>query len=170
VKQNGQWLIDRISEVEKEKPLPSNYEHLKELEWMIGSWHDDDPRPSVEIQTDCAWTKNKNFMTRSFAFAIGDQVKKSGMQIIGWDAANKQIRSWVFDSDGGFAEGTWKRKGDRWVIENTATLPDGSRASATNIMTKLDDNSFKWESVNRELDGELMPNVEPVLVVRKTDQ
>ena len=170
VKQNGQWLIDRISEVEKEKPSLSNYEHLKELEWMIGSWHDDDPRPSVEIQTDCQWTKNKNFMTRSFAFAIGDQVKKSGMQIIGWDAANKQIHSWVFDSDGGFAEGTWKRKGDRWVIENTATLPDGGRASATNIMTKLDDNSFKWESVNRELDGELMPNVEPVLVVRKTDQ
>jgi len=62
VKQNGQWLIDRISEVEKEKPPPSNYEHLKELEWMIGSWHDDDPRPSVEIQTDCEWTKNKNFM------------------------------------------------------------------------------------------------------------
>ena len=64
VKQGGQWLIDRVSEVETEKPLPSNYEHLKELEWMIGSWHDDDPRPAVEIQTDCDWTKNKNFMTR----------------------------------------------------------------------------------------------------------
>jgi uncharacterized protein (TIGR02246 family) len=169
VKQNGQWLIDRVSEVEKEKPPPSNYEHLKQLEWMIGSWHDDDPRPNVEIQTDCQWTKNKNFMTRSFAFAIGDQVKKSGMQVIGWDAANKEIRSWVFDSDGGFAEGTWKRKGDRWFIENTATLPDGGKASATNIMTKLDDNSFKWESVNREVDSQLVPNVEPVLVVRKAD-
>ena len=170
VKQNGQWLIDRVSEVEKDKPPPSNYEHLKQLEWMIGSWHDDDPRPNVEIQTDCQWTKNKNFMTRSFAFAIGNQIKRSGMQIIGWDPIKKQIRSWVFDSDGGYAEGTWKRKGDRWFIENTATLPDGGQASATNIMTRLDDNSFKWESVNRELDGEILPNVEPVLVVRKADQ
>jgi len=170
VKQNGQWLIDRVSEVEKDKPPPSNYEHLKELEWMIGSWHDDDPRPNVEIQTDCQWTKNENFMTRSFAFTIGDQVKKSGMQVIGWDAANKEIRSWVFDSDGGFAESTWKRKGDRWFIENTATLPDGGKATATNIMTKLDNDSFKWESVNREVDGQLVPNVEPVLVVRKAEQ
>ncbi|HEY4234529.1 MAG TPA: nuclear transport factor 2 family protein [Lacipirellulaceae bacterium] len=169
VKQGGQWLIDRVSEIEKEKPLPSNYEHLKELEWMVGSWHDDDPRPSIEIQTDCEWAKNKNFLTRSFAVAIGNQVNKSGMQIIGWDAGAKQIRSWVFDSDGGFVEGTWKQKGDKWFIQNAGTLPDGSKTSGTNIVTHLDDNSFKWESVNREIDGELQPNVDPVIVVRKAD-
>jgi uncharacterized protein (TIGR02246 family) len=170
VKQGGQWLIDRVSEVEKEKPLPSSYEHLKELEWMIGSWHDDDPRPSIEIETDCEFTKNKNFITRSFAVAIGSQVNKSGMQFIGWDPVGKQIHSWVFDSDGGFAEGTWTHKGDKWFIKNTGTLPDGARTSGTNIITQLDENSFKWESVNREIDGQLQPNVEPVMVVRKADQ
>jgi uncharacterized protein (TIGR02246 family) len=170
VKQGGKWLIDRVTEVEKEKPQPSNYEHLKELEWMVGSWHDDDPRPSIEIQTDCDWTKNKNFLTRSFAIAIGSQVNKSGMQIIGWDPVAKQIRSWVFDSDGGYGEGVWTHKGDKWFIQNTGTLTDGSKTSGTNIVTYLDDNSFKWESVNRELDGQLQPNVEPVLVVRKTDE
>ena len=111
VKRDGKWLIDRISEVEKAKAPPSNYEHLKDLEWMIGSWHDDDPRPAVEIQTDVEWTKNKNFITRAFAVAIGDQVNKSGMQIIGWDPVAKQIHSWVFDSDGSFGEGTWTHKG-----------------------------------------------------------
>jgi uncharacterized protein (TIGR02246 family) len=169
VKQNGQWLIDRVSEVETDKPPSSNYEHLKELEWMIGSWHDDDPRPAVEIQTDCDWTKNKNFMTRAFAVAIGDRVNKSGMQIIGWDPVAKQIRSWIFDSDGGFGEGTWTRKGDKWFIQNTGTLPDGGKATSLNVMTRLDNDSFKWESVNRDIDGEIQPNVEPVLVVRKAD-
>ncbi len=170
VKRDGKWLIDRVSEIEKEKPAPSNYEHLKDLQWMIGSWHDDDPRPAVEIQTDCAWTKNKNFMTRSFAVAVGDQVNKAGMQILGWDPDSKQIHSWVFDSDGGFGEGTWTKKGDRWFIQTNATLPDGGKATSVNIMTQLDDNSFKWESVNREIDGELLPNVDPVLVVRKTEE
>jgi uncharacterized protein (TIGR02246 family) len=170
VKRDGKWLIDRISEVEKEKALPSNYEHLKELEWMIGSWHDDDPRPSVEIQTDCAWTKNKNFMTRAFAIAIGDEVRKSGMQIIGWDPNAKQIHSWVFDSDGGYGEGTWTHKQNKWFIQNSATLQDGGKATSLNIMTKLDDDSFKWESVNRDIDGELQPNVDPVIVVRKSDK
>jgi uncharacterized protein (TIGR02246 family) len=170
VKQGGQWLIDRVSEVEKEKPQPSNYEHLKELEWMVGSWHDDDPRPSIDIQTDCEWTKNKNFLTRSFAIAIGSQVNKSGMQIIGWDPVAKQIHSWVFDSDGAYGEGTWTHKGDKWIAQNIGTLPDGSKTSGTNIVTYLDENSFKWESVNREIDGQLQPNVDPVLVVRKTDE
>jgi uncharacterized protein (TIGR02246 family) len=168
MKRDGQWLLDRVTEIEKEKAPPSNYEHLKELEWMIGSWHDDDPRPAVEIQTDCAWTKNKNFITRSFAVAIGDEVRKSGMQIIGWDPIAKQIHSWVFDSDGGFGEGTWTYKGSKWLIQSTATLPDGGKATSLNIMTKLDNNSFTWESVNREIDGELQPNAEPVTVVRKS--
>ena len=123
VKRDGQWLIDRVTEVEREKTPPSNYEHLKELQWLIGSWHDDDPRPSVEIQSDCSWTKNKNFITRSFAVAIGDEVRKSGMQIIGWDPVAKQIRSWVFDSDGGFGEGTWSHKKNKWFIQNQCHAP-----------------------------------------------
>jgi hypothetical protein len=158
-----------VTEVEKEKPPASNYEHLKPLAWMIGSWHDDDDRPAVEIQTDCEWTKNKNFMTRSFAVEIGDQVNKSGMQFIGWDPVAKQIRSWVFDSDGGYSEGTWTQKGQQWFIQNSGTLIDGSKATSVNIVTPIDNNSFKWESVNREINGELQPNVDPVLVVRKAD-
>lgn len=170
VKRDGQWLLDRVSEVEKEKPLPSNYEHLKELEWMIGSWHDADTQTSVEIQTDCEWAKNKNFMTRSFAIAIGDRVNRAGMQIIGWDPVAKQIRSWVFDSDGGFGEGSWNHKGNQWFVQSTDTLPDGSKATSEIIMTYIDANSFQVESVNREIDGELQPNVDPVIVVRKMDQ
>jgi uncharacterized protein (TIGR02246 family) len=170
VKRDGKWLIDRVSEVENEPTPDSNYEHLKPLEWMIGSWHDDDPEPSVEVQTDCEWTKNKNFITRSFAVAIGDQVNKSGMQIIGWDPVAKQIHSWVFDSDGGFSEGTWKQKEDKWFIQNSGTMIDGAKMTSVNIITPIDDDSFKWESVSREINGELQPNVEPVLVVRKTGE
>jgi uncharacterized protein (TIGR02246 family) len=169
VKRDGKWLIDRVSEVERQAAPPSNYEHLKDLAWMIGSWHDDDPRASVEIQTDCEWTKNRNFITRAFAVAIGDQVRRSGIQIIGWDPNEKQIRSWVFDSDGGFGEGFWTRKGNKWFIQNSGTLTDGGKASSVNIMTQLDNDSYKWESVNRDIDGELQPNVDPVVVVRKSD-
>jgi uncharacterized protein (TIGR02246 family) len=169
VKRDGQWLLDRVSEVELDKTPPSNYEHLKPLEWLIGSWHDADPRDAVEIQTDCEWTKNKNFITRSFAVAIGDRINKSGMQIIGWDPVAKQIRSWVFDSEGGYSEGTWTRKDDKWFIHNSGTLIDGAKTSNVNIVTPIDNDSYKWESVSREINGELQPNVDPVLVVRKTD-
>jgi uncharacterized protein (TIGR02246 family) len=168
VKRDGKWLLDRVSEEESaapDEPPPSNYEHLKELEWMIGSWIDQDENATV--QTDCEWTKNQNFMNRSFAVVVGDQVDLAGMQIIGWDPVAKQIRSWIFDSDGGFAEGQWTRKGDRWMIQQNGTLPDGSKTSAVNIITRIDDSSFTWQSVQRELNGDLLPNVAEVLVVRK---
>src|SRR3954467_333337 len=70
VKRDGKWLLDRVTEEQPPAPPtppPSNYEHLKELEWMVGSWVDRDDNEGVVIQTDCEWAKNKNFMTRSFA-------------------------------------------------------------------------------------------------------
>jgi uncharacterized protein (TIGR02246 family) len=165
VKRDGKWLLDRVSEEEPAAPPPSSYEQLKELEWMIGSWIDQDEEATV--QTDCEWTKNQNFINRSFAVVIGDQVDLAGMQMIGWDPVAKQIRSWIFDSDGGFSEGRWTRKGDRWMIQQKGTLPDGSRSSAVNIITPVDEDSFTWQSVQREIDGDILPNVDEVLVVRK---
>ena len=142
VKHDGKWLLDRVTEEEPPAAPPSNYEHLKDLEWMVGSWIDNDADDDATIQTDCAWTKNKNFMTRSFAVVVGDQVNMAGMQIIGWDPVSKQIHSWVFDSDGGFGEGKWTRKGNRWLIQQTATLPDGGKSSAVNIIKQIDNDSF----------------------------
>jgi uncharacterized protein (TIGR02246 family) len=163
VKRDGKWLLDRITE-EEVPVVISNYERLKELEWMIGDWVDEDDEASV--QTTCQWTKNKNFIVRSFTVSSGDRINMSGMQVIGWDAAAKRIRSWVFDSDGGFAEGVWQRKGSRWTIKSTGVLPDGGKSSSVNIMTIVDKDHFKWQSVNREVDGEPLPNVDEVLVAR----
>jgi uncharacterized protein (TIGR02246 family) len=164
VKRDGKWYLDRVSEEDVEAPPPSHYDELKQLEWLVGSWIDGDGRAS--IQTKIEWTKHRNFLRRSFAVVIGDQIDMSGMQIIGWDPADKKIRSWVFDSEGGFSEATWTHKGDRWFIQNNGTLADGRKATSLNILTYVNNDSFKWESVNREVDGELLPNVDEVTVVR----
>ena len=164
VKRDGKWLIDRVSETQIPAPPHSNYEQLKALEWMIGSWIDEDQTAS--IRTDCQWTKNKNFMTRSFAAVVGDQVEMSGMQVVGWNPAAKQIRSWVFDSEGGFGEGTWTKKDDKWFIASKGTLSDGRKSSAIHVITTIDDDSYSWQSTDRQVDGEILPNVEEVVIVR----
>jgi uncharacterized protein (TIGR02246 family) len=163
VKRDGKWLLDRVTE-EDVPLLLSHYEQLKELEWMIGSWVDGDEQ--ARIDTTCQWTRNKNFITRSFTVSIRDRIDMAGMQIIGWDPVAKQIRSWVFDSDGGFAEGRWTKKDNRWFITATGTTPDGLKATSVNVITYLDDNQFKWQSVNRMEGGELLPNIDEVVVVR----
>ena len=89
------------------------------------------------------------------------------MQIIGWDPAAKQIRSWVFDSDGGFGMGTWTKKDNRWSVQKSGVLPDGRRSSAVNIFTQLDDSTMTLQSVNRMVDGELLPNIDEVKITKE---
>ena len=163
VKHGVKWLLDRVTEEDVPVVL-SHYEQLKGLEWMIGTWVDGDDQ--ARIETTCQWTRNKNFITRSFSVAIKDRLDMAGMQIIGWDPAAKQIRSWVFDYDGGFAEGRWTKKDNRWSITTTGTMPDGRKASSVNVITYVDDSQFKWQSVSRMADGELLPNIDEVVVVR----
>ena len=163
VKRDGKWLLDRVSE-EEAPVVHSNYARLKDLEWLIGTWVDQDEHSRVEMT--CKWTKNQSFITRQFAASIGDRIDISGMQIIGWDASKGKIRSWVFDSDGGFGEGTWTKKGNRWIVDAVATLPDGRKTSAVNVMTVSEKNSITWESTGRELDGEILPNIGPIKIIR----
>lgn len=164
VKRDGKWLLDRVTEEEPLVPH-SNYEHLKELEWMVGTWLDQDEQSTIE--TSCHWAKNQNFMIRSFTVAIRDRVALSGMQIIGWDPITKKVRSWVFDSDGGFGEGTWSKKGAAWHVQTTGTRADGRKASSVNIIKKLNDDQFTWQIVNGQVGDDLVPNTDEVLVVRQ---
>jgi hypothetical protein len=163
VKRDGQWLMDRVTD--EEKPVEvSNYEHLKPLEWMVGSWTSD--LPVAEMQLDCSWTANRNFLTRSFKIRAG-KVDFSGVQIIGWDPQAKNIRSWTFDSNGTFAEATWTNKGKQWFLHNKGVLADGTKASMVNVMKMVDENSFTWQTIDRTAGGELLPNIDEVLVVRQ---
>jgi uncharacterized protein (TIGR02246 family) len=164
VKRDGQWLLDRVTE-ETVPVVTSHYEQLKDLEWMVGSWVDQDDEATVV--TECNWTRNNNFLTRSFTVRIRDRIDMAGMQIIGWDPAAKQIRSWVFDSDGGFGQATWKKNGNRWYIQQSGVLPDGRKASSVHIITYVDDDTCTQQAVNRTVDGELLPNVDEVVVVRQ---
>lgn len=164
VRRDGRWLLDRVTDQAKEV-VPTNYDQLKALEWMVGRWADDAGNAQVEL--DCNWTKNRNFLTRSFKLAAEGGIDFAGMQIIGWDPAAKRIRSWTFDSNGTFAEATWSRKGDRWYIHNTGVLPDGRRATMVNVMKTVDDNSFTWQTIERTAGGELLPNIDEVLIVRR---
>jgi uncharacterized protein (TIGR02246 family) len=163
VKRDGKWVLDRVTDKTKEV-APSHYEQLKVLEWMIGSWTTDAENAQVEL--DCNWTKNQNFITRAFKISIGDD-SVSGMQIIGWDAAAKKIRSWTFDSNGTFADANWEERKGRWFIRNRGTLPDGRTATMINVMKPVDANSFTWQTIERTAGSELLPNIDEILIVRQ---
>ena len=164
------WKLDSVREnaVATATAADSNYEQLKELEWMIGNWVDNSADSTIE--TTCSWTKNRNFLTRSFRVILDEQIDLEGTQVIGWDARNGSIRSWVFDSDGGFGEGAWTRDGNRWQVRSKQTLADGTIASSVNIYTYVDENNSTWQSVNRKINGELTPSISEVRVSRISEK
>ena len=164
VKRDGKWLLDRVTDKTKET-VPSHYEQLKELEWMVGEWTGN--ADDAEVEVDCDWTKNKNFLTRAFKISIDGDTSLSGMQIIGWDPAEKTIRSWTFDSKGTFAQATWQKKGGRWFLRNRGTLPDGRSATMINVMKQIDANSFTWQTIDRTAGSELLPNIDEIQLVRR---
>lgn len=165
IKQEGKWLLDRVTE-EDSPTTVSRYEQLKDLEWLVGSWRDADDNAATTVETVCQWSKNGNFLVRTFNVSVRDQLASSGVQIIGWDPALKRIRSWVFDSEGGFGEGLWTKKGKSWHIYSRDTLANGRKASAVNIITFVDKDSFTWQSVDRQVAGQLLPNIGTMTAVR----
>ncbi len=170
VRRDGVWLLDRVEEKVEETPV-SNYEHLKPLDWLVGTWVDEDE--TGRIETVCHWTKNQNFLHRAFTVADQQGVHLSGMQIIGWDAVEKRIRSWTFDSDGGFATGIWSSEETdgqdpaSWHVRKKGHTATGHTTSAVNVLTRLGDRGFAFKSVSRTFDGQMLPNIAEVIVTRK---
>lgn len=164
VKEEGNWKLSSVDEEESAVPF-ATIAQLGQLEWLMGDWVDKDEDATVE--TSFRWAKNYGFINGTFRVIVGGRLDVEGTQVIGWDPAAKTIRSWVFDSNGGFAEGTWSGSENRWTVKLKSILPDGRKASSVNVYTYVDPGSFSWQSIGREVDGELLPNINPVTVVRK---
>jgi hypothetical protein len=141
---------------------------LSTLDWLVGDWVNEDENRAIEF--NCHFTKNGSFLVRSFGIVTEKDVRMSGMQVIAWDPANQSIRSWTFDSEGGFGEDTWTQSGNRYTIRAKYTLPDGGIASAINVFTFVDDNKCTWKSASREIDGELQPDTDEIVLVRKSTE
>lgn len=164
IKQDGKWLIDRTSEIAIANP-PDLYEHLKPLEWLIGNWRDDSGEADIRFENN--WDRTKNYIVQKFSSKIYENEEIEGLQIIGWDPEQKKIRSWIFDSDGGFGGGYWTKSGSDWQQEISYTLSDGRRASALNIFKPKDRDTYEYSSIHREVAGIALPDIEAVEITRE---
>lgn len=164
IKTAAGWRIDSVRESEPLAAAPSHFEKLQELAWMIGQWTDADGKGLVK--SSCRWTSNRNFLVLTFKVFVDDRVDFEGTQIIGWDPHAQAIRSWTFDSDGGFGVGRWSGGDGKWTVQTLHTLPDGRRGSASNTYEVLDDKTVRYRSIGRQVDGSLMPSIGPVTIVR----
>lgn len=149
----GGWKIASVREspLPDEGDAPGTTRPLDALDWLVGEW--EDAGDGVTAHTRCFWSTGHAFLIRCHtasydaaerapvgpaARAIPDllppgQAAREVTEVIGWDPSTATIRSWVFTSEGRFAEGTWTRHGERWLVRMEGRGTDAGMACTATL-------------------------------------
>lgn len=153
----GQWQFGLMREHDDG---PS----LQDLAWLVGAWTW--KAQGADVRTTFAWTANKKFLRCDFTIKREER-NETGTQILGVGPATGEIKSWTFESDGGIGETVWTRTEKGWTGKATGATVDGVKVTATIHLIPTDENTFTYQSVDRTVDGEKVPDLEPVKAVRE---
>lgn len=173
-RQDGGWKLAglRESRIDSGQALT-----LPDLDWMVGDWIVLDEggtgqrgvdRPTIEVTV--RWNPTRTFLLRDMKISPAggaegaETLAMHVTQRIGWDPLSRQIRSWVFSSDGGHGEAVWSRDGQSWVARATSVLPDGTQTSSLNIYSYDGKDRCTWRSIPTHVGSEHAHTVNLTLV------
>jgi uncharacterized protein (TIGR02246 family) len=145
-KVGNEWLIVSLQDAPDESGL-TPHDLLEPLSFLVGDWVNEGNDAVVKISY--RWTEDQNFLIGDYHVTRGGEVVMHSQQRIGWDPLAGKVRSWMFDSDGGFGEGQWAHVDGVWVVKSTAVLPDGQTGSATITMTPQGKDRFVIKGTDR---------------------
>jgi uncharacterized protein (TIGR02246 family) len=155
---DGKWLLSSVRDLPHEPDADRPATHLKELEWMVGEWTAEDDGASVTLSA--RWLLGNSFQQHEYTVKAKDGTVLNVLALVGWDPLAGQLKSWVFDSRGGWGEGLWTRDGNTWKVASLGILPDGRKGSATNAFKYADAKTFSWHSTGREIEGVPVPDTD----------
>jgi uncharacterized protein (TIGR02246 family) len=162
VREDGQWRISMGSEAGAAE------DKLHDIDWLVGKWTAKSDDYEVNMSFD--WNEKHSAIVGQHSTKEKGQFVSSGSQRIALDPSTGQLRSWVFEDDGGHGTAFWSRDGNRWVLHATNVMSEGSGGSATNILTRVNNDEILWRSVDRSIVSEgvpgSMPDTVPIKLTR----
>jgi uncharacterized protein (TIGR02246 family) len=167
LKSDGKWLIASV----RDQAPAGGREHgekVKDLAWLVGDWVDEGP-DSVMLFS-CRSSENGNYLLRDFTIKVAGHDAMNGSQRIGWDPQSRRLRTWTFDSEGGFSDGVWHRDEESWVLKSHGVTADGEPSSATSIFTYVNPHTMTWQATDVVIGGVRLPDTGVIQVVRKPPQ
>ncbi|MCY2976210.1 MAG: nuclear transport factor 2 family protein [Planctomycetota bacterium] len=157
------WRIASIRDFADESiPAATPGELLQPLEWLVGDWINEGTDARVKISYK--WSEDNNFIVGDILVTKNDQSIMKSTQRIGWDPILGKPRSWIFDSDGGFAEATWTETEAGWVVQSSAVMPDGLTGSASVTITLGENGRYVMSGKNRLIGNSQEPDYEITVV------
>jgi uncharacterized protein (TIGR02246 family) len=160
---DGNWLLASVRS-EGEGDVRGPHAHLKRLEWLIGEWMDEDHESTLHTKT--RWSDDGNFLLSDFTIQVAGRKRASGTQRIGWDGALGKFKSWIFDSEGGHAEGIWTEFDDSVIVKVAGVHADGEAYSSTQTYAQKGADSFLFAVTDRIIGDDTAPDF-LATVVRK---
>jgi uncharacterized protein (TIGR02246 family) len=161
-KEQDVWRLVKVQDFEVDANDPGA--RLEQLAWLIGRWVDED-RESL-LETDCYWHDSGAYLIREFRVQTKGLLAASGTERIGWDPLSGQIRSWLFDSKGGYLEGDWVRAGDTWTVTARGFRADGKPSRAMYVVTPLKKDAYHMASFHRFAGEERLEDLDMTIVRR----
>jgi uncharacterized protein (TIGR02246 family) len=155
-KRDGAWRIASARDL-PELEGKVGERGMKELQWLAGDWTADDHGTIVKLNV-------KPGLDGRFAFMKYDiktpKEQMTVLQVLGFDPVEGTLRSWAFDSRGGFGDSLWTRENNVWTSLSSGVLPSGQIGSSINLVQVTGPNSFTWKSTQREVEGQPIPDAE----------
>lgn len=156
-REDGRWRVAVLRE------WPGEGASVRDLSWLVGEW--EASRDGAGVRAVYEWDLNKTVIRGRYTVTRGGEAI-TGLQILAKDPASGRLTGWTFDGAGGIGTSAWLRDGNRWTVEAEGTDADGVANTATNVLVKVSDDVYTWQSTARTSDGEPQPDLPPVKVTR----
>lgn len=142
--------------------MPSNYEHLKDLDYLVGQWKAEGTAPDGSEYTvlrSYKWILNKNFLSDELVVRVGDRQVWAFMGLFGWDPSEKKIKSWSANASGGLGQATWTKDGDGGTGEYSGITAGGQEVSAKHTIAATDEDAFTYSISDLKIGDNTPPDM-----------
>lgn len=165
VKKDGKWLMATVRDAQGS--ASSARQNAADLQWLIGTWVAEEH--GAKTESICRWVADGSFLERKHTTTRVDGTTASGVQLIGWNPQGGYVQSWNFTSDGGHSIGVWTPIDGGWQAKVHGTTGDGISTAAMNLLRRLDDNAYVWQSVQRCLGESTLPDTDEIVIKRQPE-
>ena len=162
-KVDGKWLMASVRDTWIEAQVTR--QSVADLDWLIGTWVAEEY--GVKNESVCSWVAGGNFVQRNYTTTQVDGTKTSGVQLIGWNPLEGRLQSWSFSPDGGHDFGVWSPVQGGWRSEMRGVTGAGIPTTSVNLLRRLDDNAYVWQSTQRSVGGMALPDTDEVVIKRQ---
>jgi uncharacterized protein (TIGR02246 family) len=156
-REDGTWRVALLRE------WPAEGATIRDLDWLVGEW--EAVREGVSVRVAYEWDLNKTVIRGRYTVSR-DGEAAGGLQLLAKDPVAGVLTCWTFDGTGGVGTAVWLRDGNKWTIEAEGADADGVPHTATNVLVKVSDDAYTWQSTARTTSGEPQPDLPPVRVTR----